>query len=280
MAFGKWVSRLKKAAFFLTFISPLLLFALETKPWLGNVYEWEAQGVFTYSRYSKVDDASVQLSHPSNDKFYAIDLSFTPSESFDFQGEMEFADTPRQKLGLQSYALQARYLWLSDIRGDAYSLISGFSIREASRRSLHDVSCPYHSDFNFELTTAAGKEWSKEGWWTSHGYTLLGLGIANHGAPWLKALAVFEVNRTNRNQLMVALEGYFGFGGERHPNVDHFDGWGHFHHQSIDCAVGYAHHLPVWGTFGLRYAYRLFANTFPAHVNFITLFYRLPFSLF
>ena len=271
---------MKNSVFFLFCAASFSLISLETKPWLGNVYEWQLQGAFTYSRYAKVDDASMQLSHPSNDKFYVMDLSFTPSESFDFEAEMEFADTPRQSLGLQSYALQGRYLWLNDISGDVCSLISGFNVREASRRSLHDVSCPYHSDFNFELTTAAGKEWSKQEWWISRCYGLLGLGIANHGAPWLRAMAIFEANRNNRNRLMVALEGYFGFGPKRHPDVDHFDGWGKFHHQSIDCAVGYAHHLPVWGTLGLRYAYRLFANTFPAHVNFITFYYQFPFSLF
>lgn len=258
----------------------MILNALETQPWLGTVYEWQWKGQFTYDRYRKVNNASVQLSHPSNDKFYVMDLSFTPSPSFDFEAEVEFADTPRQSFGLQSYALQGRYLWLDDISGDPYSLITGFSVREVSRRSLHDVSCPYHSDWNFELTTAVGKEWSKQGWWTTHAYALAGIGIANHGAPWIRALAVIEANRENRNRLRAALEGYFGLGGKEHPNVDHFNGWAHFHHQSIDLAVGYAHHMPIWGTFGVRYAYRLFAHAFPENVHFLTLFYHLPFSFF
>jgi len=255
---------------------PLLLNALETKPWLGTVYEWQWKGQFTYDRYRKVNNASVQLSHPSNDKFYVMDLSFTPSATLDFEAEVEFADTPRQSFGLQSYALQGRYLWLDDISGDAYSLVTGLSLREASRRSLHDVSCPYHSDWNFELTTAAGKEWSKEGWWTARVYGLAGLGIANHGAPWIRSLFVIEANRQNRNRLMAALEGYLGLGSKEHPNVDHFDGWANFNHQSIDLAVGYAYHMPIWGTLGVRYAYRLFAHTFPQNVNFLTLFYHLP----
>lgn len=256
--------------------------ALYTKPWLGNVYEFEWQSTFTYSRYRKVDDAAVQLQSPSNDKLFAFDLGFVPSESWDVQAEFELVATPRQKFSWRSWALQGRYLWLDDITGDPCSLISGFSVREVPRHSLRDVSCPYHSDFNFELTTAAGKEWSREGIWTMRTYGLGGVGIANHGAPWLRVLGVWEANCQDRHRFMLGLEGYFGFGNQRHVNTktNHFHTWANVHHQSIDLAVGYAYHMSVWGTLGVRYAYRPFANSFPEHVNFFTLFYRLPFSFF
>src|SRR5277367_6649476 len=73
--------------------------ALNTKPWFGDIYEFALDSAFTYSRYHKVQDASVQLKHPSNDKLYALDLGFTPSDSVDLQAEVEFADTPRQSFG-------------------------------------------------------------------------------------------------------------------------------------------------------------------------------------
>jgi hypothetical protein len=254
--------------------------ALYTKPWLGNVYELEWQGAFTYSRFHKVADAAVQLKHPFNSRFYLMDLAFTASAVFDMQAEIEFADTSRQSFEWQSVALQGRYLWLNDIIGDPCSLITGVNARAVHRHSLHDPSCPYHYEYNFELTTAIGKEYSNEGDWTMRTYGLGGIGIANQGSPWLRALGVWQINRNDRHRFNLGINGYFGMGHKRHVNVNHFNGWAHVHHQSIDLSAGYEYHMQIWGTVGLQYAYRIFANSFPEHVNFITLFYRLPFSFF
>ena len=145
--------------------------------------------------------------------------------------------------------------------------------------SLRDVSCPYASYFNAELTTALGREWSKEGFWTSRTYGFAALGMANQGAPWLRALGAWEVNWTDRHRLMLGFQGYFGFGGKKHVDVEHFHGWSHVHHQSIDLGIGYAYHTLIGGTIGFNYAHRVFAKSFPQNVNFFTFFYCLPFSL-
>lgn len=251
-----------------------------TKPWLGDVYAFEWDAAFTYSRYHKVQDAAVQLRHPSNDKLYALDLSFTASDNIDFQAEMELADTPRQSFGWRSVGLQGRYLWLNDVEGDPCSLITAVNVREVSRVSVRDVSSPYHYYLNFEMNTAAGKEWSSNGRWTLRTYGLGALGQANRGSPWLKGMGIFETNWCDRHRLLCGLEGYFGLGKKKHVDVDHFHGWARVHHQSIDLAIGYSYHMQIWGTLGLRYAYRLFAKNFPERVNFFTVFYNLPFSFF
>jgi len=253
---------------------------LHTKPWFGDIYAFELDSAFTYSRYHKVQDASVQLRHPSNDKLYSLDLGFTPSDYVDIDAEVEFADTPRQSFGWRSIALQGRYLWLNDVEGDPCSLISALNIREVSKHSVRDVSSPYHYYLNFEFNTAIGKEWSNKGAWTMRTYGLGALGMANRGSPWLKGIGIWETNLFDRHRFQLGIEGYFGLGDKKHVDVDHFHGWAKVHHQSIDLAVAYAYHMQIWGTFGLRYAHRIFAKNFPEHVNFITLFYHLPFSLF
>jgi hypothetical protein len=282
MAVGKGTGLIKKFA--IIFLGSACLieqgWPLHTKPWLGNVYEFEWDGAFTYSRYHKVQDASVQLKHASNDKLYAWDLGFTASDSMDIQAEVEFADTPRQCFSWRSVALQGRYLWLNDVEGDSCSVITGFNIREVNRRSVRDVSSPYHYYLNFELNTAIGKEWSNDNSWTMRTYGFGALGTANRGSPWLKAMGVWEANVRDTHRFLLDIEGYFGCGDKKHVDVDHFHGWARVHHQSIDLAIGYAYHMQIWGTWGLRYAHRIFAKSFPEHVNFITLFYRLPFSIF
>ena len=266
--------------FLLFFMLSRLGYALYDKPWFGDVYASDWQSAFTYSRYRKVADAAVQLQHPSNDKLLSLDLGFVPSAFWDVEAEIEFAATPRQKFNWRSIALQGRYRWLDDINGDSCSLVSGFSVRQVSGHSLRDVSCPYHSNINFELTNAVGKEWSKEGLWMMRTYGLAGLGIANHGSAWLRMLGGWEINHNDSHRLMLGIESYFGFGNIRHIDVNHFHGYAQVHHQSIDLTAGYAYHMRIWGSLGVNYTYRPFAKSFPEHVNFVTLFYHLPFSFF
>jgi hypothetical protein len=255
-------------------------FALETMPWLGNQYEFDFSSAFTYSRYHKVEGASVQLKNPSNDYDLLLDLGFTPYSLFDVRTEIEFAKTPRQSSNWRSVALQARYQWLDDISGDPLSLTTGFNVRAVPHHSLRDVSCPYASYANYELTVSAGKEWSKEAMWTMRTYGYASLGIANHGFPWIQELFVWQFNWQDTHELSLFTVGNFGFGNKHHVNVRHFNGWGKFQHQSIDLGIGYGYQFSFYGTLAVSYAYRLFAHNFPERVNFFTLAYSIPFSLF
>ncbi len=261
-------------------VAPVIVSSLETRPWFDSVCEFSFATEYTYSRYHHVQDASVQLTHPSNDQLLRLNLGFTPSEIWDIQAEIEFVDTPRQRFSYRSAAIQARILWFNDIVGDPVSWTTGLNIREVSDKSLSDVSCPYHAMVDFELTTAIGKEWSKGPDWTSRTWGNIGLGTANEGSPWLRGLWVFQKNWSNRHRAIVFAHGYFGFGTKQRVNVDHFNGWAKFHHQSIDLGLGYQYHFDLWGDITLSYARRIYAHSFPEHVNFFTIAYEVPFSVF
>jgi hypothetical protein len=169
---------------------------------------------------------------------------------------------------------------MNDVCGDPLSWTTGLSVRGVTRHSLKDVSCPYSSDVNFELNTALGKEWSQGPYWTTHLWGLLGAGIANHGSPWVRALAVCEKNWNDRHRAGLFAEGYFGFGELEHVSIQHFDGWGKYHHQSVDVGIDYRYHTDTWGEFTLAYTRRVYAHVFPEHVNFFTIMYQVPFSFF
>ncbi len=262
----------------LTLTSPA--FSLETMPWLGDQYVFDLESAFTYSRYRKVEGASKQIKGPSNDYDLLFDLGFTACPNVDFRAEIEFAETPRQPFNWRSAALQGRYQWLDDIAGDPVSVTTGFNVRAVPHHSLRDVSCPYASYANYELTVAVGKEWSKEGMWTMRTYGWTSLGIANHGLPWLQELAAYQMNWQDTHELSFYALGNFGLGGKQHVDVHRFNGWGEFQHQSIDLGVAYGYQFTIWGTLTAIYAYRVFAHNFPERVNFFTLAYTLPFSLF
>ncbi len=271
---------MKGIRFSLLLFAPTLLCSLETKPWFGNVYECIFDASYTYSRYSKVQGAAVQLRSPSNDQRVALDLSIPPSEMWDVQAEIEFVNTPRQSWGYRSAAIQGRARWLNDICGDPVSLTTGLNVREVSSKSLRDVSSPYHAKFDIELNTAVGKEWSEGSHWTMRTWGFAGVGIGNQGSPWITALGVFEKNWDDHHRTLFFAEGYFGFGEKEHVNVKHFHGWGRFHHQSIDLGLAYQYHFHLYGDITVLYAHRVFAHVFPEHVNFFTIAYKIPFSCF
>lgn len=260
---------------------PLSLGALEVDPWLGNLWEFKFTPSYTYSRFRDVQGGDPQLKAASNDHVIAAGLgtSFSPTWAFDV--DAEFADTPRQSMGYRSSGYQLRHEWSNDIEGDLATFTTGVNVRGVSRHSLKDVSCPYHSDFNFELTGALGKEWCNGGpEWKVRTYGFATVGMANHGSPWTRFILSIEGNEWDRHRFGLFLLGYFGFGPHNRVNTHDFHGYASIHHQSIDAAVRYAYVFDIWGHIDFIYTRRLYAHAFPKNVNFFTISYTLPFSFF
>ncbi|MBS0620945.1 MAG: hypothetical protein JSS61_05760 [Verrucomicrobia bacterium] len=223
----------------------------------------------------------MQPSTPFNDYDLAFNLGFTAASNWDLGGELEFVQTPRQNFGVRSGAIQARYRFLNDISGDdPISLVVGLSLRGVTKHSLQDVSSPYASDFNGEITCSLGREWANKGHWTTRTYGLVAVGMANRSYPWTRGLYAFEKKWRDTHRLSLFTLGSIGFGPRHHVDVNHFDGWGKFHYQSIDLGATYGYQFSVWGTLSLSYAHRVFARNFPQAVNWIALEYHLPFSPF
>ena len=253
---------------------------LEIKPWFGDEFEFNFQSAFTYSRFNKVEGASTQLRAPINDRDILLDLGLTLLNGFDIQLEGEFAKTNAVNWALRSGALQARMGFLDDISGDPISLVVGVNVRGAPHHLLRDVSTPYAAEFNAELTCSIGKEWSQGPDWKMRAFGCTAIGQANRGYPWLRQTLAWQYNLSNVHAFTAFAEGDFGFGGKQHVDVRHFDGWAKIQHQSIDLGATYAYTMSVYGTFSVSYAHRIFAHNFPEHVNFFTLAYSIPFSLF
>jgi len=268
------------------FLSPLPLIALPIEPWLGNVWQFEFRPAYTYSHFNKVENAKKPLKHSSNDQFLRFGLGVVPMlglvspPDWGVDLEIEFADTPRQNFGFQSAALLLRKQWLDDIVGDPISLTTGISLRGVSHKSLRDISCPYHSYANIEFNAAAGKEWSHAAFWTWRTFAFAALGMANRGYPWGRAVLSFQGNHLNHFQYELFTEGYMGFGPQRVVNINHFFGYAKIKHRSIDVGFNLRYLFDIWGSLNFTYSYRVFARSFPAHANFFTLWYQLPFSLF
>jgi hypothetical protein len=164
--------------------------------------------------------------------------------------------------------------------GDPVSLTTGLSVRGVASRSLKDISCPYHFHANFEANTSIGREWDHGFDWHMRLYGFGAIGVANRGYPWVRALAMFEGNIHCTHRLGIFAETYVGFGNQAHVHTNHFNGYADIRHRNIDVGVKYTYVFEIWGHLSFAYTRRVYARSFPQNVNFFTVSYMLPFSLF
>lgn len=257
-----------------------LLEGFEEKPWFGNLYEFYVDASYTFSRFSAVSRAVHQIRSPWNINLLTLDLGLSPVNTWDVQLELELASSPKQTFGRRSTALEVRTLLLDDIIGDLVSLSAGVSVRQTAHQSLRDISCPSSARYDFELNSAIGKEWSIGPDWRSRVYGLGAVGQGTHGSPWVRARAVYQMQKPEAHAIEFFALGYFGFGGKKEIYVNDFHGWGSYDHSSCDVGLGYRVDFGLWGYLRLDYAHRVYAKVYPKGTNSLLISYHLPFSLF
>lgn len=196
---------MRRCFFFLLFIIPLG--ALEVQPWFGDCLEFHFLGSYEYSFFDRVQKGRPQLTSTFESNVGYLGLDFSPTPEWSIDGDLQIADTTKQNFNFRSVALQARYLWLDDIIGDRVSLATGFSSRFTNSDSLHDVSCPYHANFDFELNCSIGKEFDVSDCWAWRLWGYGAVGHANRGSPWVKAILAIETNYDDQHKLAFFSEG-------------------------------------------------------------------------
>lgn len=256
---------------------PSLCFALEEDPWFSEFLEFNFRTGYEYSFFNQIDHSSRSLDETIHAHVLDFGLGLTAPQDWNWELELEFADTTLESFGYRSFALGIRKLWWDDVCGDPVSLVTGFTYRDASSRFLTDPSTPYHARANFELHTSVGKEWCCGHYWSFRIFSLLALGQANKGSPWLRGDLTLWGNFQDCHQVSLYGKSYFGFGSRETVNIDNFNGWANIRHQSIDVGGSYRYLLGIYGSLRFDYLHRVYARSYPEHVNFFVFTYQLPF---
>lgn len=266
--------------FFVASLFPVALFSLEEKPWFGNFLEFEFRAEYNYNFFNKVQEGVPQLTSIFQTHEVAFDLELTAPEDWSWEMELEFADTSTVSWGYRSFALQARKLWLDDVCGDCLSLATGAIYRHVSSRMLKALSTPYHGTNNLELNASFGREWSCGCYWYFRIYGFFAVGQANRGFPWLRGDLFFWANYEDCHQFRLYGQSYWGLGHRRIVNLDRFRGFAKIGHQSIDLGASYRYMMGICGSLQFDYLHRVYARSYPEHVNFFIFTYKLPFCPF
>jgi len=270
---------LKKIAL-LVLSLPQICSALEEAPWYGNVFEFDLLANYEYNFFKKVNNGSPQLRSTYNTHILGAALDLTAPDTWNWEIELEFANTSDVSFGYRSAALQVRKLWLDDVACDPISLSTGLVYRDASTHLRKALSTPYHARANFEFHTAVGKEWSHCCYWSFRTYVLAAIGQGTKGSPWLQGDLYLWWNVENRHQFYLFGRSYFGLGSKRNVPLNSFRGWADIGHQSIDLGISYRYFFDCYGSLRFDYLYRVYARSYPEKVNFFVFTYELPFSLF
>jgi hypothetical protein len=264
--------------FCLCFISSLSVEAIEAQPWFGDVYQFHFLGSYAYSRFSSFQNATPSLEKPFQSNLFYLGLDFSPSPVWSIDADMQLADTTAMSFNFRSLALQSRYLWQDDIIGDPVSFATGVSGRVTSSNSLRDISCPSHSNIDFELNFSIGKEFEASNSWLFRTWFFGALGHANRGSPWVRAIASIETNIDDQHKWALYAEAINGYGRHVHVDIDHFYGYAKIREKAIDLGIRYGYRFDVWGTLRIEYVRRVLAKSAPQRVNTFIVSYLLPFS--
>lgn len=239
--------------------------ATEYQPWLGNLYEFESQTTLNYQGYRRVSIGTQSKNYKAENTF--IQASFV-ANFLDGALELEAieANTKRQRGDLDHLKLTFRSVLQNDIAGDERSVTVGVSYIQAFNRSLKDFSSFHHGQEEGEFFLSIGREKAFEALWSSRWWSLLGMGIANQGSPWLRFNLAYEVRLREKHEVKFLMNSLWGMG-QHKLNLFHFKGYGSIQHQSVDVGVAYTYLLDYFGSLRLGYMYRLHARNFPLNTH-------------
>ncbi len=255
----------------------LNLYATDYKPWTSE-RELELYPRFDYAfeHYSRINSADGSENDSGNDHFYTLGVSgsYTP---YSVELEVQLANSNHRSFGFDHAQLTGRYHWLNDIVGDPVSLAFGASLSGVSSTAVREIGSFHHGEFEAEAFISFGKECTCLDTWTTRWWGVTGIGIANHGSPWVFSEFVWEKKLCDYNlelfaELLVGL-------GDRALNIHHFHGYGSVEHRSLDLGTRLHYHTHCYGIWIAELAQRVWGYNFPQNATIIQLSVVYPFGL-
>lgn len=248
------------------------LSAIEYNPWPAQMLEFELRPEFciTTAKDHHKDDLN-------------LNLSVMPTQRWQTQLECGFFESSQRSPTYSHSSATVRYLWLDDVIGDPFSLITGCTIRSVGNAALFDPLTFYHSQVEFEGHIAIGQETAPGETWDSRRWCAFLLGVPTEGRPWGGFIAQSEWNFCDAHILSCSLNAEANFGGKAYNPALPFQGYKDIAYQFVDLGAGYRYFFsdfgPDFGELGFCYYYRVYAKNSPKNVQQFIFFIRYPFSL-
>lgn len=258
---------------------PTLVIATDFKPWFSRDFELQPRITARYQSYPFISTPYGKKGCSADDYFFDFSIGGA-ALGYSVEIETIVADTPRQAPACDQVRLTARRLVLDDVGGeDPFSMAAGFTVIQAFRSSLHDISSFHHGQIEGEMHVAIGKETAWRNLWMTRWWGVLGVGIADRGSPWVRANLVWDKNMCNQSFVRLFMNTLWGLGGNNIRHTRHFSGYGGIGHQSIDLGARYTYLFESAAELSIEYAKRVHARNFPGRANLVQISFLYPFGI-
>ena len=252
-----------------------ITFATERMPWFERDLIIPLRASYIYQTYPYVQASHGHFGHEAHDSFLPLSASIA-YQDINAELELVFADTRRQHTTLDCIRLTGLYRIWNDIIGDPLSVVAGVTLTKAFSHSVKDPSSFHHGRIEAEFLVSAGRETSVEALWSTRWWGVLGLGIADHGSPWIRGELAWEKNWCDQQQLRLFVNTLWGLGRDNLHPCHHFHGYGPLNHQSIDLGARYSYVFESGLTLSAGFTRRIYARNFPVRANIVTLSLMYP----
>ncbi len=263
-------------------ISPFVLIGTDFAPWYPRYLELQPQISYNYQSYKKLNtkqglkhtvsrDHLLNFSLAGAYRVYAVEIENNCKETShsDASHHSRFADI----------RLTGRYQLLDDVVGDPVSLTMSLTGIQASQSAVKDISYFYHGLSTLEGHVSIGKEIECREYWLSRLFTVVGVGLADRGSPYVRGHVVWEHNGWDKHIVTVFTHTLWGLGSKNLNLNQRFHGYGSIKHHSIDTGIKYTYILESGLTMSAHYARRCYSLNCPHAVNFLGLTLLYPFGL-
>lgn len=259
-------------------IASAALQGIEYSPWYPPIFELQPRLNVTYQWYKQVASNHGSFHEPSYGISYDASLG---GAYYDWYGslELKLADTTARAFGVDHCSASLRYPFLDDVAAeDPVSMTAGFTITNANRKSLLDMSSFHHGQFEGEIHVAVGKETSSGAYWVNHFWGMTALGCADVGSPWLHGRIQWDRNDRDRCSYSLYLNALYGFGSASLAKHKSFRGYGPIKHRSIDLGGNYTLAFESGLKLSAQGSYRLYAVNFPKQAITVAVGLLYPFG--
>jgi hypothetical protein len=250
------------------------------KPWLGNLFEFQLKGSYTFQHFSHIRADAVTLRQSTNSSLVDFDLGMTVlpviSAGFDFGFQQHTAHA----MTFDYMRLRLQYLLFDDIIGDAVSMTINTSLISVDRKAVPTLGLMHNGRFGGLLGVSIGREWAIGRIFTHRLWANIGLGAASHASLYTSDSLSWQINFIDRIRL--GMNGYFdgGLGTDRFDKLDTYSGLRHLRYRTAGVSLDLKYRWGIWGDLTLSAGRRLWAENAPEDNLFVRVSYHLPFAAF
>lgn len=254
---------------------------MDYTPWFSPLWEIESEASYFFSHGQKVQSPAGDFKHLFNDHEFFFSLGTTLTPKWNVEAEIGVVKIMDERLLFELFQLRARRLWLDDVNGDLFTLTTNLTLLFTQKKILEEAEFPFHGYANAEFQLGLGKEFLQHSSlsWGWRIYSLLGIGIAERGCPWFRAIVGLDKTLSECSTLSFACEYLQGFGENNLIPNEPFPGYALIAHQTVCIFTKYSYEIGVLGRLNFIGFLTLFSRNFPEKIVGAGLCLEIPFGL-